>query len=84
MEKIYWECKSCGWEGVSEKLPERCGRCNGKVTQKDLSVEQRYINFIEIHRVEDANIIDLKEYRFVTFSESRGYIFIKRRRKLED
>lgn len=39
-------------------------------------------NFIEVETVEEANAIDLSEYYFDHFSDSRNrYIFAKRRGK---
>tara|TARA_Y100000310_G_scaffold267782_1_gene279968 strand:+ start:6556 stop:6705 length:150 start_codon:yes stop_codon:yes gene_type:complete len=37
-------------------------------------------NFIEVTTKEEANKVDLMEYRFVVFSETRQkYIFVKRK-----
>ena len=38
-------------------------------------------NFLEIETVAEANRVNLKEYYFDKFSESRGrYIFVRRRK----
>ena len=38
-----------------------------------------YPNFIEVSTEEEANQIDMRTYRFETFSENKGkYIFVKR------
>ena len=42
-------------------------------------------NFIECETLEQANMVDLTVYRFVTYSDRRGiYIFTKRLRKIPD
>lgn len=38
-------------------------------------------NFLEIERKEEANLIDLNTYTFVTFSDKRGYVFKRRKGK---
>jgi hypothetical protein len=40
-----------------------------------------YENFIECVSVEMANKVDMELYRFERFSESRGYIFARRKGK---
>ena len=75
MNKIYWECRACGWTGCSEVLPKKCDRCNGT------PVETKP-NFIEVESVEQANEIDMEVYRLVNYSDRQGkYIFCRRARK---
>lgn len=39
---------------------------------------QQEANFLEIKDKDHANMINLEVYRFIAFSENRGYIFKKR------
>ncbi len=38
-------------------------------------------NFLEIENLEEANKINLEKYSFNKYSDTRGYIFVKRRKK---
>lgn len=38
-------------------------------------------NFLEMETLEGANQVDMDMYRFERYSETRGYIFVKRRGK---
>lgn len=37
--------------------------------------------FIECVSVDDANRVDMSKYRLEKFSESRGYVFVRRKGK---
>ena len=38
-------------------------------------------NFLEIENLEEANKVNLEKYSFHRYSDSRGYIFVKRRKR---
>lgn len=38
-------------------------------------------NFLELPEVEEANKVDSSEYRFERYSESKGYIFVRRAKR---
>jgi hypothetical protein len=38
-------------------------------------------NFLEFMSVEDANAVDMSVWKFIGFSESRGYMFGRRMRR---
>lgn len=44
------------------------------------------LNFLEVKSVEEANMVDLTHYSFIKFSETRGgvYVFKKRSRKVKE
>ena len=80
MIKIYWECRGCGQTGCSETLPTKCPFCNS--TTGVMEENQMKPNFIECESVEEANRVNMQDYRLVSYSDRRSvYIFTLRLRK---
>ena len=81
MIKVYWVCKNCGMRGCSEQLPMICPYCNSK-TGTLVDHREPKPTFIECDTVEAANLIDMTEYRLVSYSNTLGkYVFTLRVRK---